>query len=174
MPGRFSYFFVVLRGIVSDPGPHRSANSSLFFNVVDPDPHQIERQDLDPDQHQGDSWIWIRIRTKVICWIRIRIQIRINLQMAIQNVWKMSIFEHFFKVLSLIWKLGSGSAQSERQDPDPHQSAKTDPDQDPQQSDKQDQDPDPHQSDADPQQCCFSQICGYRRTYVIPIGSTLR
>jgi hypothetical protein len=45
---------------------------------VDPDPHQIERQDPDPG-----------------------IRIRINLQMTSQNVWNVSLFEHFFKVLSL-------------------------------------------------------------------------
>ncbi len=52
------------------------------------------------------SWIrisikvisWIRIRIKVISWIRIRI--RINLQIS-QNVWKINLFEHFFKVFSL-------------------------------------------------------------------------
>ncbi len=56
----------------------------------------------------------IRIRIKVISWIRIRK--RINLQMASQNVWNMSLFEHFFKVLSLYWK-----------DPDPHQRERQDP-----------------------------------------------
>jgi hypothetical protein len=57
------------------------------------DPHQIERKDpdphqsdkLDPDPHQSDNGI----------------RIRINLQKASQNVWNMSLFEHFFKVLSL-------------------------------------------------------------------------
>jgi hypothetical protein len=44
------------------------------------DPHQIER-----------------IRIKVISLIRINI----NLQMTSQNVWNVSLFEHFFKVLSL-------------------------------------------------------------------------
>ncbi len=39
------------------------------------DPHQIERQ--------------------------VRIRIRINLQITSQNVWNMSLFEHFFKVLIL-------------------------------------------------------------------------
>jgi hypothetical protein len=33
--------------------------------------------------------------------VRIRIRIRINLQMTSLNVWNMSLFEHFFKVLSL-------------------------------------------------------------------------
>ncbi len=49
-------------------------------------------------------WIQIRIKLKrriricinVISWIRIRI----NLQIASQNVWKMNLLEHFFKVLS--------------------------------------------------------------------------
>ncbi len=40
---------------------------------------------------------WIRIRIKVISWIRILI----NFQMTSQNAWNMSLFEHFFKVLSL-------------------------------------------------------------------------
>jgi hypothetical protein len=43
------------------------------------------------------SWIRNRIRIKVINWNRIRI----NLQMTSQIVWKMSLFEHFSKVLSL-------------------------------------------------------------------------
>ncbi len=38
----------------------------------------------------------IRIRTHLIRWILIRI--RINLQMKSQNLWKMSLLEHFFKV----------------------------------------------------------------------------
>jgi hypothetical protein len=42
---------------------------------------------------------WIRICIKVISWIRIRI--RINLQMTSQNVWDMSLFEHFFMSLNL-------------------------------------------------------------------------
>ncbi len=55
----------------------------------------------------GSAWIriklkvriLIRIRIKMISWIRIRICI--NFQMTSQNVWSMSLFEHFFKVLSL-------------------------------------------------------------------------
>jgi hypothetical protein len=54
-------------------------------SVTDPDPHQIVRYDLDPNPHQSDSYIGIRI----------------ILQMTSQNVWKMSLFEHFFEVLSL-------------------------------------------------------------------------
>jgi hypothetical protein len=37
--------------------------------------------------------LWIRIHAKVIRWIRIRI----HLEMTSQNVWKMSLFEHFFQ-----------------------------------------------------------------------------
>jgi hypothetical protein len=45
------------------------------------DPDQSDK--LDPDPHPRDGWI------------------RINLQMTSQNeVWNMSLFEHFFKVLS--------------------------------------------------------------------------
>jgi hypothetical protein len=39
------------------------------------------------------SRIRICIRIKVMSWIRIRI----SLQMTSQNVWNMSLFEHFFK-----------------------------------------------------------------------------
>ncbi len=54
-------------------------------------------------------WIWIRtklkgriwMRIKVISWVRIRIRIPINLQMTSQNVWNTSLFEPFFKGLSL-------------------------------------------------------------------------
>ncbi len=68
------------------------------------------------------SWILIliRINIKVISWLRIRI----NIEMTSQTVWNMSLFEPFFKVLSLYLKaririririkvkvgLGSGSA----------------------------------------------------------------
>ncbi len=61
------------------------------------------------DRMQPLLRIWIRI--KVINWIRIRIGI--NLQRTSQNVLNtpgMSLFENCFKVLSLILKLGSGSA----------------------------------------------------------------
>ncbi len=57
----------------------------------------------------------------VISWIRICI----NLQMPSQNVWNMSLFEHFLKGLSLIssWDLDPDSHphQGEKSDPDPHQ-----------------------------------------------------
>jgi hypothetical protein len=64
----------------------------------------------------GSAWIWIklkgririRIRFEVISWI----QIHTNLQMASQNVWNMSLFEHFIKLWAFIWKLGSGSGSS--------------------------------------------------------------
>jgi hypothetical protein len=54
----------------------------------------------------GSGWISIkfkdririRIRINVISWIRFRICI--NMQIS-QNVWEKSLFEHFFKVLSL-------------------------------------------------------------------------
>ncbi len=48
------------------------------------------------------SWIRIRIRTNVISWIRV--PIRINLQMTSQTVWKMTLFKHSFKVLSLYFQ----------------------------------------------------------------------
>ncbi len=37
----------------------------------------------------------------MISWIQNRIRIRINMQITSQNVWNMSLFEHFFKGLSL-------------------------------------------------------------------------
>ncbi len=58
------------------------------FNLV-----AVSVADSDPHRTEGRS----RIHIKVISWIRIRI----NLQMTSQNVWNMSLFEHFFKVLSL-------------------------------------------------------------------------
>jgi hypothetical protein len=83
--------------------------------------------------------LWIQIRIKLKGRIRIRIHInviswiRVNLQMTSQNVWKMSLFEHFVKVLSLYLKPRiriqiRDPHRSERQDPDSHQSVKQDPD----------------------------------------------
>ncbi len=65
-----------------------------------------------------------------------------------QNVWNMSLFEHFFKVLSLYLeaRIRIRTYQSDMQDPDP----------DPHQSDKQD--PDPHQPDADLQHFLFKRV----------------
>ncbi len=57
----------------------------------------------------GSAWIRIKLKGRIRIRIKIRIQIRINLKMTIQNVWNMSLFEHFAKVLSLYWKQGSGS-----------------------------------------------------------------
>ncbi len=73
-------------------------------------------------------WLLIRIRIILVTWIRIRIRIRIKtyklnpepdldkLQFADVKpkcmVWNMSIFEHFFKVLSLFLTLGSGSGSA--------------------------------------------------------------
>ncbi len=59
------------------------------------DPHQIERQDPNPD-----------LNVKVVSWISIRI--RINLQMKSQNV-----FEHIkFLRLYLEARAGAGSASA--------------------------------------------------------------
>jgi hypothetical protein len=55
------------------------------------DPH------LDPHQIK----ITNRICIKVINWIRKRIRIHMSLHMTSQNVWNMSLFEHFFNGLSL-------------------------------------------------------------------------
>jgi hypothetical protein len=68
----------------------RNSFTTLSSGVTDPDPHQIVRYDLDPNPHQSDSYIGIRI----------------ILQMTSQNVWKMSLFEHFFEVLSLYLEAG--------------------------------------------------------------------
>jgi hypothetical protein len=64
----------------------------LKSSVVDPDLHHFGN--LDPHQ------------------IKIRIRIRINLQMTSQNVWNISLFEHFLKSFAFIWKLGSGSGSA--------------------------------------------------------------
>jgi hypothetical protein len=57
-------------------------------------------------------------------------RIRINLQMTrSQNVWNLSIFEHFFKGFE-------PSFGSYDLDPDPHQGEKWDSDSDPHQGDK--------------------------------------
>ncbi len=117
-----------------------------YFGNPDPHPHQIKIR------------IRIRIRIKVISLIRIRIHI--NLQMTTQNVWKMSLFEHFFKGLSLYLeakiriRVKSRIRIIKNQDPDPHTSDKSDLDS--HQSDNSD--PDPHQGDADPQQCWILRI----------------
>jgi hypothetical protein len=66
-----------------------------------------------------------------------------------------------FQTETLAQCCGSGSA-CEREDPDPHERDRQDPNTDPDQCDKQD--PDSHQSDADPQHCtgpwegCITQI----------------
>jgi hypothetical protein len=49
---------------------------------------------VDPDSNKSDTLDPGRLRIKVISWIRI------NLQMTSQNVWNMSLFKHFLKVLS--------------------------------------------------------------------------
>ncbi len=67
-----------------NPDPHQI---QIERQNPDLDPHQYDKLDPDPRPHQMISWIWIRIRIKV--------------QMTSQTVRKMSLFEHFFKVLSL-------------------------------------------------------------------------
>ncbi len=59
------------------------------------DQHQTEKKAAVRIRVNALSWIRIPIRIKVISWIRIPI----NLQMTSQNVWEMSLFEHFFKIL---------------------------------------------------------------------------
>jgi hypothetical protein len=56
------------------------------------DPDSNKNDTLDPDEHPE--------RIKVISWIRVRI----NLQMTSQNVWNLSLFKHFVKVLSLYFE----------------------------------------------------------------------
>jgi hypothetical protein len=74
------------------------------------------------------SQIRIRIHINVTSWIRIRIHV----QITIHKVWNMSLFEHFFKHLSLYLEARSPDPhQKERLDPDPHKSDKLDPDPDP-------------------------------------------
>ncbi len=104
------------------------------------DPHNFGN--LDPHQIK----IRIRIRIKVISWIRCRFRIRINLQMTRQNVWNMSLFEHFFKGLSLylearIWIRIRIRVKSRI--------------------------PDPHQRDADPQHLLGGGGVG-QRAYLLP------
>jgi hypothetical protein len=75
---------------------------TLFCSVVDLgriyiDPHQIERYRIRL-RIQVISWIRIRMCFKVTSWIRIRI----NLQITSLIVWDTSLFEHVFKVLSLL------------------------------------------------------------------------
>jgi hypothetical protein len=67
-------------------------DSYLFQNESgsSSDPHQSNK--LDPDPQHSDKLL------------------------TSQNVWNMRLFEHFFKVLSLIWKLGAGfGSASKRQ-----------------------------------------------------------
>ncbi len=79
----------------------------LFSRFVDLHPQHFVNLDL----HQIQIQIRIRIRIEAISWIQNRIHI--NLQMTSKNVRDMSLFEHFFKGLSLylearIWESASG------------------------------------------------------------------
>ncbi len=73
------------------------------------------------------KWVKAVLRIRIHIKLKGRIRIRINFQMTSQNVWNMSLFEHFLKVLTLyFWKLGSESGpastskiQGDKQDPDP-------------------------------------------------------
>jgi hypothetical protein len=118
------------------PSSYSASGGQMLYSVlwiririrIRMDPHQFGNLDPHPDPHLHQIKIWIRIRIriciKLISWIRIRI--RINLQMTSQKVLKMSLFEHFFKDLSLYLE-----HQGEKSDPNPH--------------------PDPHQIHVDPQ-----------------------
>jgi hypothetical protein len=87
---------------------------SVYANDVEPDPHHFGKLDPHPDplshqikirisQHQNPHQmkISILIRIKVISWLQNRIRIRINLQMTSQNVWNMSLIEHFCKGMNI-------------------------------------------------------------------------
>ncbi len=86
-------------------------------------------------------WFCSNYSTDAVLWIRIRI----SLQMWSQNVWNMSLFEHFFKGLSLYLELGSGSGSASEWQVGSGSACTSDKTQD------QDPRPDTHQSDADPQ-----------------------
>jgi hypothetical protein len=64
-------------------------NKAVLWIRIYMDPHHVGNPD--PDPHQSDK-------------LDPEPRNRINLQMRRQNVWNMSLFEHFFKGLSLYLK----------------------------------------------------------------------
>jgi hypothetical protein len=70
---------------------------------MDPDPDQDQSIKMDPDQDHIDTGNHIRIR--------------INLQMTSQNIWNISLYEHFFMVFKPLF----GSWDQDPA-PDPHES----------------------------------------------------
>ncbi len=99
--------------LTMNPNTHSCSN---FNSVVDL--HHFWSPD--PDPHQIKIRIRIRIRIEVIICIRIRI----NLQTTSQNVWNMSLFEHFFKGLSLYLEARIRiriRIRGKKSDPDPNQ-----------------------------------------------------
>ncbi len=81
---------------VVDPDPYNFGNLHPDLHLhPDPHPHQIKIRIRIRIHIKVIVWIWVHI--KVVDWIRIRI----NLQMTSKNVWNISLFEHFFKGLSL-------------------------------------------------------------------------
>jgi hypothetical protein len=70
------------------------------------------------DPHYITIRIRIHIRIRIKSWIRIRI----NLQMTSQNVWNMSLFEHFSQgVEPLFGSWDPDPPQGEKSEPDPYQ-----------------------------------------------------
>jgi hypothetical protein len=70
---------------------------SPVASVVDPDPYPHGSASFLVTWFRIRIRIHIKIKITVISWIRNRIRIRINLQMTSQNVWNMSLFEHFLQ-----------------------------------------------------------------------------
>ncbi len=95
--------------IAEQLGNRNPIQGSLSFNAFEFD--DLYSTEPGPDCRQKFKWMqpgfWFRTRIKLEGGIRIRLKvlswilIRINLHMTSQNVWTMSLYEHFFKVLSL-------------------------------------------------------------------------
>ncbi len=93
---------------------HNQHNGLSYFYLVFATAMLWIRIRMDPHQLKGSIRICIEVISCILIRIHIkvmsRIRIRISLQMARQNVWNRSLFEHFSKFCASIWKLESGSA----------------------------------------------------------------
>jgi hypothetical protein len=90
------FYYTVL---IFEMHPLQKITKLSLCSVPVPVPIMVKRSVVDPDPEPHQIKIMIRIRIKVISWIRIRITLQMTSESS--NVRNMSLFEHFFKGLSL-------------------------------------------------------------------------
>ncbi len=100
----------------------RPSRENRFSSVAEPDPHRFGRPD--PDLHQSESWILIEVYSRV----RIRIKVKIKKQLRRLKMEPRRPTLKQWRLTMEPWRFRCSHNFDKEQDPDQHQSEKSDPD----------------------------------------------